>query len=98
MPSTRNSRITPTVAIDSSRILSTWLNQLSSIGSFLSLVCSLFHRLYRLSLDRAALDALRPFVEANAFLRLQGIWGGSHDVILGLVLWLAEVDLFSFAE
>jgi hypothetical protein len=59
---------------------------------------SLFRRFYRLSLDRAALDALRPFVEANAFLRLQGIWGGSHDVILGLVLWLAEVDLFSFAE
>lgn len=48
-----------------------------------------------LILNRAATNALRSSTDANAYTALQTKWGGSHDFIVGFVLWLYGLPVFS---
>lgn len=48
-------------------------------------------------LNRLALRRLQPMVDANGFTSLQSIWGGSHDSVLGMALWMHEIRLLSLA-
>lgn len=45
-------------------------------------------------LCRKAVSQLRPTFEANGMVRSQRVWGGSHDVILGHMLWLHRMPTY----
>ena len=49
-------------------------------------------------LNRKALDMLFPAVEANGMTELQAIWGGTHDAILGLLLWMYRIDTYTLSH
>lgn len=48
-------------------------------------------------LSRSALDRMRPMLNMNGLLTLQSLWGGSHDSVLGLALWVHRIHLISLA-
>lgn len=48
-------------------------------------------------LNRKAIDAIFSCLECNCMIQLQNEWGGSHDAILGTVLWMYNIPTFSFA-
>lgn len=44
---------------------------------------------------RAAMQRLGNGIDANALTGLQGAWGGTHDALLGLLLWMYRIPTFS---
>ena len=49
-------------------------------------------------ISRQAMQALRSAINGNGLTRLQQKWGGSGDAVLGLLLWLFELPVFSFSN
>jgi len=49
-------------------------------------------------LTRQAMQTLRAAIDANGLLRLQRHWGGSGDAVLGLLLWVYEMPIYSFSD
>ena len=47
-------------------------------------------------LNRNALMSMSHAVGSNALTRLQNVYGGSHDIILGLLIWMHQIKTFSF--
>ena len=41
---------------------------------------------------------LKPAIDVNALTQLQRLWGGSHDFVLGLLLWICAIPTYSFAR
>ena len=48
--------------------------------------------------NSAAMRVLRSALDANGLTELQKIWGGSHDVNLGMLFWLYRIPLLSFFD
>lgn len=48
-------------------------------------------------LSRSALQQMRSMLDMNGLLTLQKLWGGSHDSVLGLALWVHRIHLISLA-
>lgn len=46
---------------------------------------------------RKALTDLRATVDANGMYMSQKEWGGSHDVILGEMVWLLDMPVYPMA-
>jgi hypothetical protein len=57
-----------------------------------------FHLAQPAIMNRKGIEVMQKAIEADAFVSLQTMWGGSHDVILGLVLWLHNIPILSFSE
>eukprot|EP00597_Dinobryon_sp_UTEXLB2267_P004879 CAMPEP_0170057662 /NCGR_PEP_ID=MMETSP0019_2-20121128/576_1 /TAXON_ID=98059 /ORGANISM="Dinobryon sp., Strain UTEXLB2267" /LENGTH=215 /DNA_ID=CAMNT_0010262409 /DNA_START=778 /DNA_END=1425 /DNA_ORIENTATION=- len=49
-------------------------------------------------MNREAMLHLLPAINNNALTRLQLVWGGSHDFVLGLLMWICDLPTFSFAS
>lgn len=69
----------------------------------LSLSCSniLMHTIYLTQpafLNRNAMTLLSSAVHANGMTRLHTHWGSSHDALLGMLLWMYDIPLFSVQE
>lgn len=47
-------------------------------------------------LNRHALASLQSGIQQHAMTSLQRIWGGSHDSVLGMLLWIYQIPLYSF--
>ena len=45
---------------------------------------------------RASLDTLEEAIAHNELTELHGRWGGSHDILLGLLLWIHRIPVLSF--
>jgi hypothetical protein len=41
------------------------------------------------------MQRLHNGIDANALTGLQGAWGGTHDALLGLLLWMYRVPSYS---
>jgi hypothetical protein len=41
---------------------------------------------------------MRSAINDNGLTRLQSVWGGSHDAILGLLLWLYSIPTYSLEK
>jgi hypothetical protein len=39
---------------------------------------------------------LRNAIDANALTNLQRSWGGTHDALLGMLLWMYQMPTYSF--
>ena len=49
-------------------------------------------------MNRAAVQLLHSAIDANGLVRLQHIWGGTHDAILGLLLWIYNIPTYSIHD
>lgn len=49
-------------------------------------------------LPRATVETLRSALDSNGLTRLQETWGGSGDALLGMLLWMYEIPVLSFAR
>jgi hypothetical protein len=49
-------------------------------------------------LNRAATEQLRAGIAQNSLTGLQAVWGGTHDYLLGLLLWMHDMPLLSFEQ
>ena len=49
-------------------------------------------------LTRATVETLRSALDSNGLTRLQETWGGSGDALLGMLLWIYEIPVLSFAR
>lgn len=49
-------------------------------------------------MNRATMQALRSALDSNGLTRLQETWGGSGDALLGMLLWMYEIPVLSFAR
>jgi len=49
-------------------------------------------------LNVAAMDTLQAAVDANAVTEAQERWGGTHDMLVGLILWMHSIPIFSMAS
>lgn len=47
---------------------------------------------------RRALAELQATINANGMHKTHREWGGSHDVILGFMLWLHDIPLYPIAS
>ena len=47
-------------------------------------------------MDRAAMEVMRNSVDHNALTDLHKVWGGSHDFMLGFMIWLSNIPTYSF--
>eukprot|EP01039_Chlorochromonas_danica_P010973 gene10971-12204_t len=47
---------------------------------------------------RAVVKKLSNAIHHNAMTNLQGWWGGSHDVILGMLLWMYQIPSFALGS
>lgn len=46
-------------------------------------------------MNRMAVNHLQSALDTNMLTELWAIWGETHDVLSGLVLWLYDIDTFS---
>ncbi len=49
-------------------------------------------------LNIAAVDTINSCLNVNCLTKLQSIWGGTHDALLGLVFWLYRIPVLSMAN
>jgi len=49
-------------------------------------------------MNRAAVRLLKSAIDANGLVRLQHTWGGTHDAILGLLLWIYNIPTYSIHD
>ena len=49
-------------------------------------------------LNRNALMLMSRAVDSNGLTRLQSIYGGSHDILLGLLIWMHQIKTFTFEK
>ena len=42
------------------------------------------------------MDRMRNAVDANALIGLHELWGGTHDALLGMLLWMYKIPTYSF--
>jgi hypothetical protein len=50
-------------------------------------------------INKAAMDAMRDSViNFNSLTQLQLAWGGTHDILLGLLLWMHQIPTATFAK
>ena len=49
-------------------------------------------------MNRAAVQLLHSAIDANGLVRLQHIWGGTHDAVLGLLLWIYNIPTYSIHD
>lgn len=45
---------------------------------------------------REALSYMYNSIELNGLTGLQSVWGGSHDALLGLLVWMYSIPTYSF--
>lgn len=49
-------------------------------------------------MNRLAVQQLESALVGNGFLEQQKLWGGSHDAILGMILWMYQIPTYSFSS
>jgi len=49
-------------------------------------------------LNIAAMDMLQAAIDANAVTEAQLLWGGTHDMLAGLLLWMHSIPIFSMGS
>ncbi len=51
--------------------------------------------IYTYVYNRAAMVLMNNGIQENALTELQSTWGGTHDALLGMLLWVYAVPTFS---
>ena len=46
-------------------------------------------------INRKAVDTIKPAIDANGVTNLQKVWGGTHDALLGMLLWIYQINTYN---
>ena len=53
---------------------------------------------YLVKICRAGMERMRVAIQSNGLTELHRTWGGSHDFLLGCLLWLVDMPTYSFGR
>lgn len=72
----------------------------SNVTDALPINCSVpgvhrFSRAQPVLINREAIVQMRTAIDANALTDLQSVWGGTHDCLLGMLLWMYRMPTYS---